>query len=418
MILVFLSSSIMALTADSASFLKIGDKVPDIEFKIKNYSKPTAKISDFKGKLVILDLWGVNCGSCIKAMPHMQELQKEFEGKIQVIMVTKDSDEKVAKLALRSDNVKNNKLPSVTNAKELANLFDYYLLPTHIWIDKDGIVQHIAFGSEAKESNIKSFLEGQKLNLQQKKDLHINTDEPLLVSWYPYYKKISLYSYLTPKQKEYAASGNGRLETYSNGTIKRIFNGAATLPNLYKMAFGINPNSKFSDDRVINLSKDSLKYKVDKEKSFFENDHYYVYDVINGLEISNERLFRYMQNELNTIFNLSCKMEKRNIRTLVLKSVDGYQKIYSKGGQIKGDINKGNYIVQNLDWAIVSSYLNTISPYEFIDESKIPLDQKVTLTINLNWKNIEQINKSIENSGLYLEWQNKKYDTIILNDLQ
>ena len=415
-ILVLLSHICIASTADSASFLKIGDKVPDIEFKIKNYSKPTAKISDFKGKLVILDLWGVTCGSCIAAMPHMAELQKKFEGKIQVILVTKDSGEKVAKLALRSDNVKMNKLPSVTNGKELAGLFDYQTYPTHIWIDENGMVQHIAYGSAANESNIRSFLEGQKLNLKQKKDLHINTDDPLLVSWYPYHNEISFYSYLAPKQREYSASASKSLISYPDGIIKRLYNGAASLLDLYKLSYGIHPNSKFSDDRVINLSKDSLMYKVDTDKPFYENEFYYVYDVINGTKISNNKLFKHMQNELNTMFNLSCKMEKRKIRVLVLKVKDGYQKIYAKGGQLKGDKSKGNYIVENLKWSIASEFLNNDSPYEFIDETNIPLDQTVNLKFSLKWHDIQQINKSIENSGLFLEWQTKMYDCIVLND--
>ena len=54
--------------------LKIGDKVPDIEFKnIINYKSKTARLSDFKGKLVILDFWGTWCTSCIAAFPKMEE---------------------------------------------------------------------------------------------------------------------------------------------------------------------------------------------------------------------------------------------------------------------------------------------------------------------------------------------------------
>jgi cytochrome oxidase Cu insertion factor (SCO1/SenC/PrrC family) len=56
--------------------LSIGDKVPDIQFEnILNYKSKKAKLSDFKGKLVILDMWSTSCTFCIAAFPKMEELQ-------------------------------------------------------------------------------------------------------------------------------------------------------------------------------------------------------------------------------------------------------------------------------------------------------------------------------------------------------
>ena len=416
-ILVLLSSLSMASTADSASFLKIGDKVPDIEFKIKNYSKPTAKISDFKGKLVILDLWGVNCASCIKSMPHMQELQKKFEGKIQVIMVTKDSDEKVAKLALRSDNVKNNKLPSVTNAEELAGLFDYTFLPTHVWIDENGRVKYITDGGNAREENINKHFDGEILKVREKKDLKLNNDNPMLVNWYPYHKEISFYTYLAPTQKEYSASmGYGQF-LYPDSTIKKIFSGRSSLDHLYTLAYGLN-GQIFPRSRIINLSKNAEKFKVDPDEDYIKQNGYFSYEVVNGIKLSNEKLFKYMQNELNTIFALKSGWEKLPLKCYVIKQKKNSQIIYSNGGEYKFDYGKGMLTIKNFKWEyfLRAQRISSTLDFDLIDETGIPAAQLVSLSIKSNWRNIQNINESLDKYGLFVEEQTRTFDCIVLRD--
>lgn len=415
MILVFLSSCSMASIADSASFLKIGDKVPDIEFKIKNYSKPTAKISDFKGKLVILDLWGVNCGSCIAAMPHMAELQKKFEGKIQVIMVTKDSDEKVAKQALHSDNVKNNKLPSVTNAKELAGLFDYTFLPTHVWIDENGNVKYITDGGNAKEENINKHLNGDVLKIREKKDLILDNENPMLVNWYPYHKEISFYTYLAPINKVYSISGGTGQRKYPDGTIKKLHTDGSSLTGLYKLAYGFYAQI-FPDSRIINESKNADKYRFDNYKSMKDQDGYFYYEVINGIKISNEKLYKYMQNELDVMFNLKSGWEKRPLKCYVLKYRKENKLLFSKGGQIKYDLGKRTCNVENLKWENLFNAQYWQIPYDLIDETGISPEQLVSLNMSTDWKDIKAINSSIEKYGLFIDEQTRVFDCIVLRD--
>jgi thiol-disulfide isomerase/thioredoxin len=68
--------------------LSIGDLVPDIEFRMLNYPKLNIKLSDFKGKLVLLDFWAIWCSNCIPNFPKLKPLQASFKGKAQVILVS------------------------------------------------------------------------------------------------------------------------------------------------------------------------------------------------------------------------------------------------------------------------------------------------------------------------------------------
>lgn len=39
------------------------------------------KVSDHKGKVLMLNLWGIWCGPCREEMPHLAQMQKQYQGK-------------------------------------------------------------------------------------------------------------------------------------------------------------------------------------------------------------------------------------------------------------------------------------------------------------------------------------------------
>ncbi len=64
--------------------VKIGGHVPDITLQnIININQQNFRLSDFKGKLIILDFWGIYCSSCIAAFPKLDSLQTKYNDKIQ-----------------------------------------------------------------------------------------------------------------------------------------------------------------------------------------------------------------------------------------------------------------------------------------------------------------------------------------------
>ena len=61
------------------------------DFTLKDTKGKTVKLSDYSGKVVILDFWATWCPPCVKEIPHFVELEKEFGGKgLKVIGVSVD----------------------------------------------------------------------------------------------------------------------------------------------------------------------------------------------------------------------------------------------------------------------------------------------------------------------------------------
>lgn len=69
--------------------LQAGNDSPAFEYE--NYNGGTSKLSDFKGKFVYIDVWATWCGPCIREIPSLKELEKDYHSKnIEFISISID----------------------------------------------------------------------------------------------------------------------------------------------------------------------------------------------------------------------------------------------------------------------------------------------------------------------------------------
>ena len=64
------------------------------EFRLVSTDGKDIRLSEYKGKVVIIDFWATWCGPCRKGIPDLIELQKEFGKEIVVIGISLDTDTK------------------------------------------------------------------------------------------------------------------------------------------------------------------------------------------------------------------------------------------------------------------------------------------------------------------------------------
>jgi len=68
----------------------VDDKAPD--FSLKSVDGKTIKLSDYKGKIVILDFWATWCQPCRKGIPDLVLIQKKYKDDVVIIGISVDAD--------------------------------------------------------------------------------------------------------------------------------------------------------------------------------------------------------------------------------------------------------------------------------------------------------------------------------------
>lgn len=121
------------------------------EFKIKTIDGREVKLSDLKGKVVVLNFWAAWCAACYKEAPHLVDLYKKYRDQgLEILAVSADSqvDEyKIAPFAKQFDY----KFPIFFDKeKELQEIFNVKSFPTNIFIDKEGKVRFRQIGFNAE----------------------------------------------------------------------------------------------------------------------------------------------------------------------------------------------------------------------------------------------------------------------------
>jgi len=86
---------------ETATKVEVGYAAPD--FEVELLGGGSAKLSDYRGRAVLINFWATWCGPCVGEMPDLQRLSEAFEGELAVVAVNcSEKEEKVG--AFISDN--------------------------------------------------------------------------------------------------------------------------------------------------------------------------------------------------------------------------------------------------------------------------------------------------------------------------
>ena len=134
------------------------------DFELTNLEDKKVKLSDLKGKIVVLDFWATWCGPCRAALPHMQDLVKKYDkSEVEFLFVNTMENEK-------PEATKNKVSKFIADNKyDLNVLYDLdnnvrknYLvqgIPCEIVIDKEG---NLIARSEGYDSNLEALINENK----------------------------------------------------------------------------------------------------------------------------------------------------------------------------------------------------------------------------------------------------------------
>ena len=76
----------------------LADAGPAPDYGFVNADGQPVKLTDFKGKVVVMNVWATWCGPCVEEMPTLARLQAAYAGKpVEVVAISIDSEGDTAK---------------------------------------------------------------------------------------------------------------------------------------------------------------------------------------------------------------------------------------------------------------------------------------------------------------------------------
>lgn len=409
---------------DNSNALSIGDKVPDISFdNMVNGKTRKAKLSDFNGKLVLLDFWATSCGSCISAFPRLDSLQKEYRDKIQIILVGSGFSKKyesAEKIEAFFSKWKQRTKQKLDLPHDAGNIFANALFPhqtiSHVaWIGADGTVKAITGSTEVTQKNIKAILNNEKIMLRFKKDVDYDWSIPLFINGNGGDGKNIMFHSVISSYTE--GIGGTRVNTLPDkpGFVTGITSLNSSIPQLYQDA--IPEIYPFASNRfILEHVKDPSRYFGDFASYEWIKGNLYCYELITS-PVEQSVAQKWMKDDLDKYLGLSTIIDKRVVKCLVIKTTGDTTKAQTKGGisetNIEEKTSAARYI-KNMPLNVLARRLNVLLSQPVIDETNFKSNVDIELPTDLS--KIDILKQYLKEYGFSIEEGERELDMFIISE--
>lgn len=416
-ILIVLQLQLMAQSSPIKS-ISIGDTVPDIIFNnMTNYKNPTAKLSDFKGDLILLDFWSTWCGACIESFPKMDSLKKEYK-QLQVLLVNtksklaKDDEIKIQKTLknLKQRTGSDIQLPIVYNDTLIDALFPVLYLPQIVWIKNKKVIA-ITGSDEVTRKNINRLLSGITPDFHMKKDQEqYDWNLPLFNKNNGGAGEQMLFRSIITSYIE--GIGNRGGYRVSNNKIIGIY--FMNYPLLSLVKKGFDSLISFPDNRIIIESKNE-SFKILSSEDF-KDSHSYCYELV--IPPSTEKQVKeYIREDIKRYFRITVHNEMRKEKCLILKKRIDFKLPVIKKSEKKIELQKDSRqkYIHNVPIPVVLHLLNEYCSFPLIDESNIDVNISIDLPFDLT--DIKALKGAFKKIGFNLEEEEREIEMNVISDL-
>ena len=121
-----------------------GENIPDFEVSLLNGER--SKLSDLKGKYVLLQFWGSWCGPCRKENPELVKLYEKYHDRgFEIFSIGLEQNPQAWQQAIKQDGLlwKYHSLESAEFSGGLAQQFNVKSIPTIFLISAQGVIMGV-----------------------------------------------------------------------------------------------------------------------------------------------------------------------------------------------------------------------------------------------------------------------------------
>jgi thiol-disulfide isomerase/thioredoxin len=417
--------------------IKIGDIVPDTILRnVVLYKKPELKLSDFKDKYIIIDLWATWCSPCVAMLKKTDSIQNALPNDIQFISITAEATEMVEKF-LNNYNLKyNTKVFSVTNERYLWYAFKHYSIPHYIWLDKNRKVVAITDYFQVTYDKVAQFVRG-NLKIKQKTDRYLFPDtqlplfEPMLtnpgrtpdttVDRTLNKGSVLWHSTFTKYQPAYRA-----LQSFGKNHIVAV---NSNIERLYAQAYGetsldytwmnrwmwtaTNPDAWSMSHAAV----DHMDYNTWASKNTFT----YELSTLEGM--SERETYKIMLQELNAYFGKVYKI-KGSLKDTLIDCMVLEETGQPSSYQTKDTTNQKNLVGQfefNVQSVPMSYFYQNLCLFYQFEKAPLVNDVKykgnVSLKLSGDLKQFDNVNAGLIKYGLRIVRKKMMTKMIVIEDL-
>lgn len=435
--------------------LKPGEKLPEATItNVININGKSINLSQYKGKVLIIDFWGTYCGACVASLPKVNEFQKEFGDKVQILLVSSESKETIEAY---NSNVKRLEKLSITipllySDTLLRKLFPYRSIPHYAWIDTDGVFKMATDAYDLTRENLVAAIKGNYVKLAPSFStggrLNIDVKQPFFNEQLsrPFYQNEGTY-----KNTKYKISITGYIDSLpgrDGGSLNytgRILNRNTTIASLYKNAFTFTTGKMqlWGLNRMEFLVKDKFRVGLATVYSKFEDlgltgkeyrqkvlvvsdlilpEHYEGFK-LRGKNPDSLRTIQaeILKMELANCFPYTASIEKRVTDCYVLKALDS-NLFKSKGGKeaysmVPGYLGATFTNKKISDFCFQFELWNGGVSAPIIDETlyKGKVDLRIDAPLQ-GIENLHKVNEQLEKQGLTIVQEKRELDFIVIRD--
>lgn len=391
--------------------LKIGDQMPDVIIeKVINADADKIRLQDHKDDLIILHFFSIYCGTCVKELNRLDDLQHQING-LRVIPITNRGEERVVEMIKEKEW----SLPFVTSGnQELFEAFPHKLISHVIWI-KDMQIIAITEGKYLTHENLSGAISGEPMNLPLKQDqLDYDRMAPLLIN---------------------GNGGNGETLKYQSlitGELKGISGGFTRPPNGLK---SVNTSVLYLYQRVytdlleIDLTQNSrVIFETDEDqKKMIQNiggNHTFCYSLTVPEPWDKKQKAEKAIAEINEYFrrfhHFEATIERRKVHALVLsRAGKKYPMVPAQNDKPllkeldNGSVTLVSQRINALVFAIQKQMTN--DRYPVLDHSSY--DGTIGMTL-LPWSDLNQLNAQLRMIGFEVKIKKVALEMLVFKKAQ